>query len=111
MTKNVICIKWGTKFGPEYVNRLYKMVQKNLSLPHRFVCFTDSAEGLAEGEVSETRECLCGRDAPTGSAGQRRGAFREDKQGAVALERDVSPGTGEEDLLGHREREARKAGG
>ena len=54
MTKNVICIKWGTKFGPEYVNRLCKIVQKNLSLPHRFVCFTDSAEGLAEGiEVRE----------------------------------------------------------
>ena len=26
MDKNVICIKWGTKFGPEYVNKLYKMV-------------------------------------------------------------------------------------
>ena len=47
--KNVICIKWGTKFGPEYVNNLYRMVEKNLSIPHRFVCFTDNAEGLAEG--------------------------------------------------------------
>ena len=28
MDKNVICIKWGTKFGPEYVNKLYKMVEK-----------------------------------------------------------------------------------
>ena len=49
MDKNVICIKWGTKFGPEYVNKLYKMVQKNLSLPHRFVCFTDNAEGIVDG--------------------------------------------------------------
>ena len=32
MDRNVICIKWGTKFGPEYVNKLYKMVEKNLSL-------------------------------------------------------------------------------
>ena len=47
--KNVICMKWGDKFGPEYVNRLYKMVQKNLTIPHRFVCFTDKAEGLVEG--------------------------------------------------------------
>ena len=44
--RNIICMKWGTKFGPEYVNRLFKMVEKNLTLPHRFVCFTDNAEGL-----------------------------------------------------------------
>ncbi len=49
MDRNVICIKWGTKFGPEYVNKLYKMVERNLTLPHRFVCFTDNAEGIVEG--------------------------------------------------------------
>ena len=47
MDKNVICIKWGTKFGADYVNRLYRMVEKNLSIPHRFVCFTDNSEGFA----------------------------------------------------------------
>lgn len=47
--RNVICMKWGDKFGPEYVNRLYKMVQKNLTLEHRFICFTDNADGLNEG--------------------------------------------------------------
>ena len=57
MDKNVICIKWGTKFGADYVNRLYKMVEKNLSIPHRFVCFTDNAEGLVEGiEVRDLPE-------------------------------------------------------
>lgn len=49
MDKNVICIKWGTKFGPEYVNRLHYMVEKNMTIPHRFVCFTDNSEGLNEG--------------------------------------------------------------
>ena len=49
MKRNVICIKWGDKFGAEYVNRLYKMVEKNLTLPHRFVCFTDKPEGILEG--------------------------------------------------------------
>ena len=54
MTKNVICIKWGTKFGADYVNRLYGMVEKNLKIPHRFVCFTDNADGLTDGiEVRE----------------------------------------------------------
>lgn len=43
---NVICIKWGTKFGAEYVNSLYKMVEKNLTIPHRFVCFTDDTNGI-----------------------------------------------------------------
>lgn len=47
--KNVICIKWGTKFGADYVNRLYNMVEKNLKIPHRFVCFTDNDAGLADG--------------------------------------------------------------
>ena len=49
MKRNVICIKWGTKFGADYVNRLYKMVEKNLTLPHRFICFTDRPEGILEG--------------------------------------------------------------
>ena len=49
MENNVICVKWGTKFGPEYVNRLYKMVEKNITIPHRFVCFTDEPEGIVEG--------------------------------------------------------------
>ena len=49
MERNVICIKWGDKFGAEYVNSLYKMVEKNLTLEHRFVCFTDKPEGIVKG--------------------------------------------------------------
>ena len=29
----VICMKWGTKYGPEYVNRLYGMVKRHLKGP------------------------------------------------------------------------------
>ena len=43
---NVLCIKWGTKYGPEYVNRLYTGVAKHLRRPFRFVCLTDRAEGI-----------------------------------------------------------------
>ncbi len=43
---NVICIKWGTLFGPEYVNRLYSGVRRNLSLPVRFFCMTEDAAGF-----------------------------------------------------------------
>jgi hypothetical protein len=42
----VACIKWGTAFGPEYVNRLYSGVRRNLACPVRFVCMTERAEGL-----------------------------------------------------------------
>lgn len=43
---NVICMKWGTKFAPEYVNILAQNVRRNLKRPYRFVCFTDDATGL-----------------------------------------------------------------
>ncbi|MHA6345794.1 glycosyl transferase [Roseivivax sp. CAU 1761] len=43
---NIACIKWGTAFGPEYVNRLYSGVRRNLARPIRFFCMTEHAEGL-----------------------------------------------------------------
>ena len=43
---NIMCIKWGTLFGPEYVNRLYSGVRRNLSRPVRFMCMTEHADGL-----------------------------------------------------------------
>ena len=46
MTATVACIKWGSLFGPEYVNRLYSGVRRNLSGPVRFCCMTERAEGL-----------------------------------------------------------------
>lgn len=42
----VLCMKWGTKYGPEYVNRLYGMVRRHLSGPFRFVCLTDDTHGI-----------------------------------------------------------------
>lgn len=42
-------MKWGTLYGPHYVNRLARGVKRHLSLPHRFVCFTDDPEGLESG--------------------------------------------------------------
>ncbi len=43
---DVVCIKWGSIFGPEYVNRLYSGVRRNLARPLRFHCMTEHAEGL-----------------------------------------------------------------
>ncbi|QKT04974.1 glycosyltransferase [Ectothiorhodospiraceae bacterium 2226] len=42
-------MKWGDKYPARYVNILHAMVRRHLRLPHRFVCFTDDAEGLDPG--------------------------------------------------------------
>lgn len=39
-------VKWGTRFGPDYVNVLYRAVRENLKVPHRFVTLTNEPEGL-----------------------------------------------------------------
>jgi hypothetical protein len=44
--RTVLCMKWGTKYGPEYVNRLYAMVRRHLRGNFRFVCLTDRSEGV-----------------------------------------------------------------
>ncbi|NSX54254.1 glycosyl transferase [Parasulfitobacter algicola] len=43
---NIICIKWGTLFGPEYVNRLYSGVRRNLRKDIRFFCMTEQSDGI-----------------------------------------------------------------
>lgn len=42
----LLCLKHGTKYGPEYVNTLYNMVERNCTLPYQFVCLTDNADDL-----------------------------------------------------------------
>jgi hypothetical protein len=46
MSMNFICIKWGNKYTPDYVNNLFRMVEKNYTKPFTFTCYTDDAEGL-----------------------------------------------------------------
>jgi len=46
---HVVCLKWGSKYSADYVNRLYRMVKRNLSHPFRFHCLTEDAVGLASG--------------------------------------------------------------
>ena len=44
--KQIICINWGTKYGADYVNRLYGMVSRNITPPFTFTCFTDNSDGF-----------------------------------------------------------------
>ena len=50
--QTVLCLKWGNRYGSEYVNRLYSMATRNTSRPLRIVCFTDDPTGIrSEVEV------------------------------------------------------------
>ncbi|NQV57088.1 MAG: tetratricopeptide repeat protein, partial [Rhodospirillales bacterium] len=42
----IVCVKHGTKYGADYVNRLYSMTQRLSDLSPRLVCFTEDAAGL-----------------------------------------------------------------
>jgi hypothetical protein len=42
----VLCMKWGWRYGPEYVNTLYSMLARHLRLAHRLVCLCDDAAGI-----------------------------------------------------------------
>lgn len=45
---NVLTFKWGTRYSADYVNRLRRAVRRQLSHPHRFICFTDDPTGISE---------------------------------------------------------------
>lgn len=42
----IVCVKWGNRYGPQFVNRLYAMVSRNTSQPVRFICLTDDSTGI-----------------------------------------------------------------
>ncbi len=42
----IVCMKWGTKFSPAYVNILHAAVLRHMAQPLEFICFCDDAIGL-----------------------------------------------------------------
>lgn len=44
--QTIICMKWGTRYGPEFVNRMWAAVQRNTDRPTRLVCLTDDETGI-----------------------------------------------------------------
>jgi len=39
---NFACVYYGDKYTFPYVSNLYNMVERNITLPYRFICFTDN---------------------------------------------------------------------
>lgn len=68
MRHQFLTIKWGRKYGPEYLDRLYGMVARHTTAPFDFYCLTDDATGIRP-EVT----CLplpdLGCALPTGTKG------------------------------------------
>ena len=44
--QTIICMKWGSKYGPEYVNRLYKSIKKHTKRKTQLYCFTDNKKNI-----------------------------------------------------------------
>lgn len=43
---HVVCLKWGTKYPADYVNRLYSMVSRQCHQPFQFHCMTENGQGI-----------------------------------------------------------------
>ena len=43
---HVVCVKWGNKYIAKYVNVLYSMCKRNITVPFEFHCITDDVNGL-----------------------------------------------------------------
>lgn len=42
----VVCVKWGTEFSAEYVNKLYYGIKRNTTIPFKFYCFTEDSTSI-----------------------------------------------------------------
>lgn len=38
---NILCVRFGNKYGPQYVERLRNMVARHITVPYEFICLTD----------------------------------------------------------------------
>jgi hypothetical protein len=51
MKANIVCLKWGTKYGVEYVNKLFAAVKRNTTIPFDFHCFTEDPTDIHEDVI------------------------------------------------------------
>jgi len=56
--KNVVCLYWGNKYRVEYVKTLYNMTQRHLTIPHKFIIYTDHVKlhKIVKGDNVEVRK-------------------------------------------------------
>ncbi len=44
--QTIICMKWGNRYGSEFVNRLYSSIKRNTERPTQLICFTDNSKDI-----------------------------------------------------------------
>lgn len=44
--RTIVCVKWGTKYPPSYVNTLYNMCKRHNSVPFNFICLTENSHNI-----------------------------------------------------------------
>jgi len=90
---NIVCMKWGTAYGPDYVIRLHAMVQRHAPHGVRFVCFTDDPTGipdaietqpLPEVKIPDLKDMAHGSDVKR-NIWRKVGLYRDDLGGLEGL--------------------------
>lgn len=90
MTKPlIVCMKWGSRYGAEYANRLFRMCVRHMKGPFDFVCFTDSFEGLDKGIEGRALPTFDGVPAHLANKPWRKLSLWRDDLGADLLGRDA----------------------
>ena len=44
--QNIVCMKWGSRYGAEFVNKLYSSIQRHTKRKTKFYCFTDDESDI-----------------------------------------------------------------
>lgn len=44
--QTIVCMKWGDRYGPDFVNRMWSAIKRNTSRPTRLLCLTDDPTGV-----------------------------------------------------------------
>ena len=46
-----MCMKWGSRYGPEFVNRLYKSIKRHTKRATKVYCFTDDIKNINKNVI------------------------------------------------------------
>ena len=65
MDNTILCVKWGDKYGREYVEKLKQQCEDNCSIPFNFYCLTDKKEKDYDSKIINSNDY--GNDVNVGS--------------------------------------------
>ena len=49
--QTIICMKWGSRYGSNFVNRLYNSIKRHTKRPTNLYCFTDNKDGINKNVI------------------------------------------------------------